>query len=77
MEQLKEKMLKSLLVKFNQNMNSKLVAHFSRNDLHKATLALAQGETPSPNGIIVEFYVIFWHIIDDDFFKMLQIFITI
>jgi hypothetical protein len=43
MEQLKEETLKNLLVKFNQDMNSKLVAPLSQNDLHKATLTLTKG----------------------------------
>jgi len=43
MEQLKEETLKSLLVNFNQDMNSKLVVPLSRNDLHKTTLTLTKG----------------------------------
>jgi hypothetical protein len=58
-------------------MSSKLVNLLWKYEVHKLALTLVKGKSPSPNGIVIEFYVKIWHIIDDDFFKMVQCVVVI
>ena len=53
-----------------------LCTAISKTEIYNAICEMKNGKTPDPDGISVEFYEKFWHIIGDDFAMILNKFVN-
>jgi hypothetical protein len=53
-------------------MNDKLVAPIVKDELIWVVKKMAWNKALSPIGIVVQFFTMFWEVIRDDYFDMIQ-----
>jgi hypothetical protein len=62
-KKLQEEIMVAIPKKFTPSMNISLATPIVEGELQVVVRAMDKGKAPSPNGIVVEFFVKFWHII--------------
>jgi hypothetical protein len=59
----RKEVFNSILVMATETMNIAFTTSFHRESVHKWAKTLVRGKAPSLDGVVFEFFVIFWHVI--------------
>jgi hypothetical protein len=54
-------------------MNSCLTKPISLKEVHLVARSMAKGKSLGLNKFVIKFYTFFWDLIEEDFFKMIQV----
>jgi hypothetical protein len=57
--------------KFTLEMNLKLTAPIGLKELEQAMKEMANEKAPGPDGVIIEFFKVFWTLVDSDYHRMI------
>ena len=50
----------------------KLEKRFTMKEIKEAVFQMRKNKSPGPDGLPIEFYQVFWHLVSDDLFAMFQ-----
>ncbi len=67
------RVLESLPKKFSSELNARLGRPISMEKLHLVTNSMVKNKSPSPDGVVVEFYLFCCEVIREEFSQMIKV----